>query len=172
MSFQILLFSPLRTDLSHNGCVFISYTFPSCSMISHPCVKKLYVFRTIDLLSGGGVLVKMVVGKITFFHLGFHLLKERRIELFTSCCELFRFPLGDKTVAFKALRSIEKNAPRLKKVNKWQCSLSKTALEAGDKVLVPVRIIETKTCGKYRQNQEEICLVSLSLVIPLMTLMK
>lgn len=171
MNFQILLFSLLRTDLSHEGCVFISYTFPSCSMISHPCVENLSVFHMIDLLGGGGVLVKMVVGKITSFHLGFHLLKERRIELFTSC-ELFRFPLGEKAVPFKALRGIKKNAPRLKKVNKRQCSLSKTALEAGDKVLVAVRIIETKTCGKYRQNQEEICLVSLSIVIPLMTLTK
>ena len=48
-------------------------------------------------------------------------------------------------MAFKALRGIKKNAPRLKKVNKRQCSLSKTALGAGDKVLVAVRIIETKT---------------------------
>ena len=155
MNFQILLFSPLRTDLPHNGRVFISYTFPSCCMISHPCVEKLSVFHMIDLLGGGGVLVKMVVGKITSFHLGFHLLKERRIELFTSCCELFRLPLGEKTVAFKALRGIKKNAPRLKKVNKRQCSLSKTALEAGDKVLVAVRIIETKTVentGKIRKN--------------------
>ena len=39
-------------------------------------------------------------------------------------------------------------------------------VKVGDKVLVAVRIIETKTCGKYRQNQEEICLVSLSIVIP------